>query len=178
MLFNGIALLWGFAEATIFFFVPDVWISIVALTSLHDGLVACVYALFGAIVGGIVMYRWGKLDLKAANDFMSRIPAIRPRDIEQVQVSLQKSGLFAVLLGPLLGIPYKIYAANSSAVISAFSLIMISIPARVIRFLLIAVITNELSTRAMSHLSYVQKIEIMLAFWAVFYSIYFYLKRK
>jgi membrane protein YqaA with SNARE-associated domain len=178
MLFNGIALLWGFAEATLFFIVPDVWISIVALTSLHDGLLACVYALIGAILGGIVMYRRGKLDLKAVNDFMVRIPAIRPRDIQDVQASLQKSGVFAILLGPLLGIPYKIYAANSSTVISIFNLIMISIPARVIRFLLIAVITNKLSNTTMSHLSHTQKIEAILAFWAISYSVYFFLKRK
>lgn len=178
MLFNLIAFLWGFAEATVFFIVPDVWISIVALSSLQDGLLACIYALIGAILGGIIMYRWGRLDLKSVNDFMVRLPAIRPRDIQDVQASLQKSGVFAVFLGPLLGIPYKIYAANAGAVISVFSLIMISIPARVIRFLLIAVITNKLSTSVMSHLSYTQKIEIIIGFWAVFYSIYFFLKRK
>jgi membrane protein YqaA with SNARE-associated domain len=178
MLFNFIALLWGFAEATIFFIVPDVWISMVALSSLQDGLLACVYALAGAILGGIIMYRWGRLDLKSVNDFMVRLPAIRPRDIQDVQASLQKSGAFAVFLGPLLGIPYKIYAANSGSVISVFSLILISIPARVIRFILIALITSKLSSGVMGHLSHVQKIEIMIAFWVVFYSIYFFLKRK
>src|SRR5690349_1090320 len=114
MLFNFIALLWGFSEATIFFIVPDVWISIVALSSLQDGLHACLYALAGAILGGIIMYRWGRLDIKAVNDFMVKIPAIRTKDIQEVEASLQKSGVFAILLGPLLGIPYKIYAANSS----------------------------------------------------------------
>jgi membrane protein YqaA with SNARE-associated domain len=178
MLFNFIALLWGFAEATVFFIVPDVWISIVALSSLHDGLIACLYALAGAIVGGVIMYRWGRLDIKAVNDFMVRLPAIRPRDITDVQDSLHRSGVFAVFLGPLLGIPYKIYAANSSTVISVLSLILISIPARVIRFLLIALITSKLSNGVMSHLSHVQKIEIMIAFWGVFYSIYFFVKRK
>lgn len=178
MLFNFIALLWGFAEATFFFIVPDVWISLVALSSLHDGLAACGYSLIGAILGGIIMYRWGKVDLKAANDFMVHIPAIRPKDIQEVRASLQKSGVFAVLLGPLLGIPYKIYAANSSVVISITSLALISVPARVIRFLLIAFITNKLSTTVMSQLSEVQKIERTIIFWVVFYSIYFFVKRK
>jgi membrane protein YqaA with SNARE-associated domain len=178
MLFNLIAPVWGFAEATFFFIVPDVWISILALSSLHEGIVACIYSLVGAILGGIIMYRRGKVDLKAANDFMVRIPAIRPRDIQQVQTSLQKSGVIAILFGPLLGIPYKIYAANSSAVISLLSLILISVPARVIRFLLVAFIANALSNGMLSHFSHVQKIEIMLAFWAVTYSFYFFIKRK
>ena len=49
---NAIASLWGFAEATVFFIVPDVLLSWLALRSPKSGLIACLFALLGALIGG------------------------------------------------------------------------------------------------------------------------------
>src|SRR3546814_4475619 len=49
---HAISLLWGFAEATVFFVVPDVWISRRALSSWRAALRSCGFALAGALVGG------------------------------------------------------------------------------------------------------------------------------
>ena len=57
-----IASLWGFAEATLFFFVPDIWISILALKNGRQGLIACFYSFVGAVVGGLIMYYLGRAD--------------------------------------------------------------------------------------------------------------------
>jgi hypothetical protein len=38
---NAIALIWGFAEATLFFVVPDVWLTLAGRDKFHRGLVAC-----------------------------------------------------------------------------------------------------------------------------------------
>jgi len=35
---NAIALIWGFAEATLFFVVPDLWLTLAGRDKLHRGL--------------------------------------------------------------------------------------------------------------------------------------------
>src|SRR3546814_8042489 len=52
---HAISLLWGFAEATVFFVVPDVWISRRALSSWRAALRRCGFALAGALVGGVLL---------------------------------------------------------------------------------------------------------------------------
>src|SRR4051812_20323932 len=54
-----VALGWGFAEATFFFVVPDVWIGLLTLFSWRAGLRAVYSAVMGALTGGAVMYRAG-----------------------------------------------------------------------------------------------------------------------
>jgi membrane protein YqaA with SNARE-associated domain len=53
---NLVALIWGFAEASLFFIVPDVWLSFAGREKLSKGIRACVFALAGALIGGAVMY--------------------------------------------------------------------------------------------------------------------------
>ncbi len=49
----GIALAWGFAEATLFFIVADLLISYVTVYfGLRRGLEAALFAMIGAIAGG------------------------------------------------------------------------------------------------------------------------------
>ena len=49
---NALAAIWGAAEATLFFIVPDVFLSWLALSDRRQALIACLYALLGALVGG------------------------------------------------------------------------------------------------------------------------------
>lgn len=48
--------IWGFAEATFFFIIPDVILTLIAMHGLRRGMTACLIALFGAMLGGIVIY--------------------------------------------------------------------------------------------------------------------------
>jgi hypothetical protein len=56
---DGLAFAWGLAEATVFFVVPDVWISRLALSSWRAALRGCALALVGALVGGVLLYLAG-----------------------------------------------------------------------------------------------------------------------
>lgn len=51
MVVNRIAALWRFAEATLFFIAPNVWLSLAGRQELRRGLMACLYALAGALLG-------------------------------------------------------------------------------------------------------------------------------
>jgi membrane protein YqaA with SNARE-associated domain len=173
-----IASLWGFAEATLFFIIPDVWISLIALQSGREALIACGYALVGAMLGGWIMYYRGRANVSYWNAFLDKIPAIRARDIQKVQADLTRSGITAVLFGPAQGIPYKVFAVNAHAVMSIYTFLLITIPARVIRFIIIALIASFVSERFLSGFSLSEKTWMVLGLWTISYIGYFILRRE
>jgi membrane protein YqaA with SNARE-associated domain len=177
MVGNLIVFFWGLAEATLFFIVPDVGLSIIASKNKRKGMVACLYALAGALIGGTIMFYWGKADIDTANRILDTIPAIRLTDIGQVKSDLLNLGMRAVLFGPLLGIPYKIYATNAHLSISISDLLLISIPARIVRFLLVTLFTSYGTDRFLPNASNKRKYQAVLLFWIVFYTIFFIVRR-
>lgn len=138
MAVNVIAVFWGLAEATIFFIVPDVWLSVVGVGNLRRGLVACGWALLGALIGGSIMYFYGAYDVVSARELVERIPAINSEMLQHVSTDLRQDGFTAIFWGPLGGIPYKTFAILSSeAGIGYLTFILITIPARIIRFIIV-----------------------------------------
>ncbi len=178
MLANIIAFFWGFAEATLFFFVPDIALSVIALYGIDAGLEACMYALAGALLGGWVMYRWGEKKLEWLLNVFLKLPAIRIVELEKVEEGYKKRGILAVLWGPLLGVPYKIYAVYAHKFISLSTFVLISIPARVVRFILIVLITPFAIHWMVPNSALSIQICVVLLLWTLFYSVYFYVRRK
>ncbi|GAK02510.1 hypothetical protein JCM19037_749 [Geomicrobium sp. JCM 19037] len=85
--------IWGFAEATVFFIVPDVLITYAALTKTRTFIVwLCLYTLIGALVGGTLMYALGIGFVKEGNELLTHIPAIDAQLVADVQQSLIESG--------------------------------------------------------------------------------------
>lgn len=178
MLPNLISFIWGFAEATLFFFVPDIALSVIALHGIDLGLEASVYALTGAMVGGWIMYCWGRSKLDRLLSIFLKLPAIRNAELEQVKEGFEKRGIMAVLWGPLLGIPYKIYAAYAHQFVPLFVFMLISIPARVIRFVFVVLLTPLIARWIVPNSSLPTKTIAVLSLWALFYTFYFYTRRK
>ena len=171
---NAVATLWGFAEATVFFIVPDVLLSWLALRSPKSGYTACLFALFGALIGGSVMWAWGRIDADSARAMFEFLPAIGEASIPGVQQQLADSGITALFLGPLGGTPYKIYsveAANLGYGLAIF--LVVSIPARLTRFVVVTFVSGVASRllRRRFSLRTVQMIHV--ACWLVFYAWFF-----
>ena len=143
---NAIALLWAFAEATFFFIVPDVFLSGIALRSIRGGLIACLFALLGSLLGGALMWLWAQNNPDAARLLFESLPAVSSAMILSVQNQIAESGLTALFLGPLGGIPYKIYAVEAADMGYGLALFLaISVPARLSRFVLVTIIAGALS---------------------------------
>jgi membrane protein YqaA with SNARE-associated domain len=172
------AFVWGVAEATLFFIVPDVAISVIALDGSSAGLRASVFALLGALLGGTVMYYWGRSNLEIVVEIFHRLPAIRPADVEQVRSAMTRTGVRAILVGPILGIPYKIYAAHAHLTTSIVNFLLISIPARMVRFVLVALATPYLMDKIAPHESYETRLYILVLVTAAFYLVYFIVKSR
>ncbi len=173
-LINLGAAFWGFAEATLFFIVPDVYLTAVGLSNFRKSIFTCLYALLGAMVGGVVMYYWGIHDVTTALGVLDSIPAISPDMLARTQTDLVDIGIWAILRGPLLGIPYKIFAVQSpSAGVGLMAFLLISIPARLIRFFVLTIAVPFLVQRLYTSKSLHRQMILLLAGWALFYLVYF-----
>ena len=171
-----LAFAWGLAEATFFFIVPDVLLTLIACRMLKSALKATTFALLGALVGGALMYTIGRRDPVNARAFLDQIPAISPALISRVSSQVSENGLLAVLLGPMKGIPYKIYAVEwGSLEGSLVTFMLISIPARYIRFFLAAIFARGIARliEPLTHHRAATEVLILAVIWIGFYAFYF-----
>jgi len=168
------AALWGFAEATLFFIVPDVYLTCVGLYDFRKSLIACLYALLGAMVGGCIMYYWGMRDVSTALSALDAIPSISADMLARVRADIVEMEIWAVPLGPLLGVPYKTFAVQAGSVgIGLVSFLLMTIPARLIRFLVITAAAPWLANRLAGKRPVRQRLIILLSGWGIFYLFYF-----
>ncbi|WP_144831615.1 hypothetical protein [Kocuria rhizophila] len=175
---HAVAGLWGFAEATAFFVVPDVWLSAVALRNLPRGLTGAASATAGALVGGAVVHRWGA---RATGDdsarMLARIPAVSPAMVERVEREMAGRGFTAVLLGPLRGTPYKLYARTAGLRGDPLPRFLAwSVPARTPRFVVVTAAVGGISAlhdRLWPHAPERARWAIFGTGWTAFYAWYF-----
>lgn len=166
---------WGFAEATLFFVVPDVGISIAAVRGRRLGLWCAGLALVAAVIGGCVMHRWGRVDAAAALSALKHVPAVSGEMIEGVGERMRSRGSAEMFAGSVTGKPYKIYAVQAGrrgVPIGVF--IAFSVAARAVRFfgvaLLVSLINERLrrwrwGTRA--------RYGLLAGVWVVIYAVFF-----
>ena len=170
------AALWGLAEATFFFIVPDVLISMLAVRRrLRAALMATLAALAGALVGGWLMYSWGTgASEKVISGFLDTVPAVSREMIERAYEAMRAEGARAVLWGPLSGTPYKIYAALAPhAGVPLATFLLISVPARLGRFLLVAIAAFMLGRALKWFLPRLNPLWVWGGFWLAFYGLWF-----
>jgi hypothetical protein len=132
-----IAFLWGLAEGTFFFVIPDVFLSLVAILDLRRSWKHIVCALLGATLGGALLFHWAQQNSGAAHAAVAHVPLVRESMFTQVQDGFRKNGVVAMAVGSVSGLPYKLYAVEAPKYCSATTFILATPPARAIRFLLV-----------------------------------------
>lgn len=171
-----LAFAWGLAEATFFFIVPDVLLTLIACRALRPALKATVAALIGALAGGALMHAFAVREPHIARVFVDHIPAIGPELIATVANQINQDGLLAVLVGPIEGIPYKIFAVEWGARAGSLAaFLLISIPARYVRFVLAALAARGIArlVEPLTHHRAAIELVILALIWTAFYSFYF-----
>lgn len=135
---DRIAFVWGLAEAVLFFVIPDVFLTLLAIrVGFRTSWRAALWATAGAVVGGLFVYVWATLDPVAVFSLMNLLPGIDAEMIEAVRHQTADSGTAALLGGPWQGIPYKLYAVASGELgLGALSLVLWTVPGRLVRFLI------------------------------------------
>jgi membrane protein YqaA with SNARE-associated domain len=171
---NILAALWGFAEATLFFIVPDVLLSWLGLRERRGAFVASGYALIGALLGGVLMYRWGAQDLAAARALLDMLPGIDVALLDAARQQLQEVGALALFKGGLGGVPYKTYAIHAAAEGVGLALfLLVSVFARWLRFALVMLATRCLVRALLPQQTLLKQQLFLLVGWVVFYAVYF-----
>jgi membrane protein YqaA with SNARE-associated domain len=173
-----LAFVWGLAEATFFFVVPDVLTSRLVLQKPRVGFAACFSSLAGALLGGMVLYHLGRdpstqTQLAQAMDW---IPGITPGLIGKAKEALMHEGLLpALFTGVLAGIPYKLYALQAAgAGMGLVTFLSVSCFARLARFLLVTGMAWFVGAKLLPNLSKAMTLRIHAGGWILFYVFYFW----
>lgn len=152
--YNAGAFVWGVAEGTLFFIVPDVLLSYAGLRrGTRAAVSASLYAAVGAAIGGVIMFLWSTRDPAGAYAAVQAVPAISTDMGHAAHAAMERDGWFvATLMGPLSVTPFKLYAVTAPHVGAPLWLFAAaSVLARLPRFLIVslgcALITRWLGPR-------------------------------
>ena len=168
------AALWGFAEATFFFIVPDVLLTTAALVfGFSRALRFATIAACGAAVGALPMVIWGAADPEAARAFLLSVPLIGEDLLLRVLGELEGFWPFDLTVGAVTGAPFKIYAVEAGADgVNPFLFAMVGYVARLARFTLAMGLT-ALGLRLAARFGLQRFAPYGLAFaWAAIYALY------
>lgn len=108
-----VAFLWGLAEATLFFLIPDIFLGFVALFNWRRGFLSTAFAVIGALIGGVVMFSLAINHPQLMNRILTTIPLINQEMVDSVRDAILSTGVISLITGPLQGIPYKVYAVQA-----------------------------------------------------------------
>lgn len=125
--------LWGFAEGTLFFIIPDVLLSWASLTGARCGFKILGAILSGSLVAGLCMYTWAASQPELSRSVVASVPFVRARMFDKVRDDYRDHGISGMLKGPGSGIPYKVYAVLAPPVSNPVVFALISVPARLER---------------------------------------------
>ncbi|MEO9529547.1 hypothetical protein [Roseibium sp.] len=169
-----LAALWGFAEATLFFIVPDVLLSGLALKSLKKALRAALVAALTATLGGLLVWSCAGAFPEASRAVLLHVPGVSDNTFAAVR-QLLENGLFeGMLRGAFAGVPYKIFAAEAGyAGVGFWHFALVSPLARLPRFIVVCLVVRGLSHLVGQRLSDGAKLRLCLGLWTLFYGVYF-----
>ena len=140
----------------------------------RQALLACIWALCGALIGGALIWIIGAVDPEPTRGLFTKIPAISPAMIDRVSEQIRNLGPWAVFVGPLTGTPYKIYALEAAgAGFGLLTFMLISVPARLLRFVIVVLLTHAIASLLRKFASVRTLQALHLAAWTAFYAWYF-----
>jgi len=125
---------WGFAEGTLFFLVPDILLTATALFSVRRSLRQMAAVLAGSLAAGTLLYGVAAREPAWAARVVQHVPFVTPRMFAKVDRDYQAAGVWALTQGPMSGVPYKIYAVEAPRHTDFLPFLLVSIPARLERF--------------------------------------------
>jgi len=131
-----LAFLWGFAEGTLFFILPDFFLSFVALFRPRRALLHIAAIVAGAVLGGAVMFTWSAHS-PGGRSVVAHVPAVSSAMFERADRDFKRYGIWGAILGPLRGIPYKVYAVEAPAYSALGPFLLTTIPARLWRLVVV-----------------------------------------
>lgn len=169
------ALIWGFAEATLFFTVPDVLLTLaVVRIGWRRALGLMPLVLIGALVGGAAMYGLAYVGPEVARATVVSVPLISEAMVMTAREAMAADWLTNMIVGSFTGTPYKVYAVIApGAEVSLGAFLLGSIVARPLRWALVlgfaALVMAGLTRWGFERFGFA----LWAALWIAFYIIYY-----
>jgi membrane protein YqaA with SNARE-associated domain len=175
---HALAFVWGLAESTVFFIVPDVLLTRIALRDFRGAMIAGVWTTLGALIGATALWFAARHDhtqlLLKASDW---IPGISRELMVRTAQALHTQGVTAVATGALSGQPAKLYAVHAGAQnIPLVMFLTVLTAARFVRFTLTATVA-WLAARVLRSRGDEFLVRLHFWSWLAFYTAYFALVR-
>jgi membrane protein YqaA with SNARE-associated domain len=166
-----VAFTWGLAEALLFFVVPDVFLTRVALFDLRAALRACAWAVIGALIGGAIL--WFAANRGYAPTLLHTfrwVPGVTNDSIAAAGQAMQRDGAVAMIKGGFIGRPYKLFAVHAGAQgIGLLTFLALSLVARAARFVVSTVVAWLIGLMLIKKTPAFRR-RTHLVFWLVFYA--------
>ena len=172
----AISALWGIAEATLFFIVPDVLLSFVGVRhGARRGVTAGICAALGAGAGGAAMALWSQQDFESARNAVLTVPAVSESMVLRADASMARNWFLATLTGPFSATPFKVFAVLAPHHgVSPTAFAAAGVVARLPRFLVVPCLGAWLARRFRNEPDR-RKLRIgIAAFWSLFYLLFFW----
>ncbi|MDH3194893.1 MAG: hypothetical protein OEL78_01120 [Hyphomicrobiales bacterium] len=168
------AFVWGFAEATLFFIVADVLLSLVVVwRGWRPASVAALAAALGAVPGGALILAWSAYDPAGMFAVLEHLPAIDAAMIGTAGQKLAGNWFSAILAGAFSGVPYKVFAAQVwPAGIGTLAFLATTVPLRLARYLTVTACVAGIDHVLGKWLSRSVRITILCGAWILFYAIF------
>jgi membrane protein YqaA with SNARE-associated domain len=172
----ALAAAWGFAEATLFFVVPDVlltWLAGFRPRLVWRAVMAC---LVGALVGGSLMFMLAQQSPGAVRAWVAAVPAISEGFMAATGSTLREDFGPAMLRAGFTGVPYKVLAVESGAggqSIAAF--LAFSVPARLSRWVLLVLVAQGATAFVRARVREPDRVlwTLWTVGWGLVYAVYF-----
>lgn len=168
------AIIWGAAEASLFFIVADVLIGWIALSrGLRPGLIAAALAALGATVGGAMLFVAAERAPATVARLIEAGPAVPRGAVAEAVPLMTRPDWPAILLkAAFTGRPYRVHAAAAPGRVPAAALVAATPVVRLPRFLIVALAFGLIGARLRPRLTLPRLLALHVAGWAVFYAVY------
>ncbi len=170
---GALSFLWGFAEGTLFFIVPDVLFTHTLLSSLRRGWAGFALSIAGAIVAGAVMYSWAASSPVQARQAVAGVPFVGEKLIAPTERRWREEGTASLFSNPLGGVPYKVAAILAPAHLSLPVFLVMSVALRAERMMLSMIVFVPLAIwaqRGDERRRFARRFH--LVFWLAVYAVY------
>lgn len=170
------AALWGFAEATLFFVVPDVLLTWIAAFRPRRAATALGACLAGALLGGACTFSASMADPAGTRGLVERVPAISGALLDRTGDALAADYRRQMLVGGFTGVPYKVLAVEAAGRDGSLSKFLAwSVPARLPRWVAVMLLARGLASVARRRWTRPDRwlVALWLAGWGAVYAVYF-----
>jgi membrane protein YqaA with SNARE-associated domain len=167
---------WGFAEATLFFIVPDVLLTWLAGFRPQVAWRAVLACLGGALAGGVVMYVAATQAPESMRALLDCVPAVSGELVGRTGAALQADYGPQMLRAGFSGVPYKILAVESAAQGQGLATFLAwSVPARLSRWVFVVLFARGVAKLVRARVARADGVlwTLWAVGWGIVYVVYF-----